>query len=123
MQDLTRIVENRVKDAIAKTCMALGIPKTDVYYCIGGFGAVGPLVATNPETNEQAFMGFQPLWNLQIGLRSVLLGQDPIVGGLPIPTVFPGQAEIEFVVARLLEELQQMRDAQNNVSNLEVGRK
>jgi hypothetical protein len=37
--------------------------------------------------------------------------------------VFPGQAEIEFVVARLLEELQQMRDAQNNVSNLEVGRK
>ena len=123
MQDLTRIVENRVKDAIAKTSMTLGIPKSDVYYAIGGFGQVGPLVATNPETNEQAFMGFQPMWNLQIGLRSVLLGQDPLIGGLPIPGIFPSQQELEFVVARLLEELQQMRDTQNNVSNLEIGRK
>lgn len=123
MQDLTRIIENRVKDAIAKSCMALGIPKGDVYYGIGGFGTVGPLVATNPENGEQAFMGFQPLWNLQIGLRSVLLGQEPIIGGLPIPSIFPTAQEVEFVVARLLEELQQMRDAQNVVPKLEAGRK
>jgi hypothetical protein len=103
--------------------MALGIPKGDVYYGIGGFGTVGPLVATNPENGEQAFMGFQPLWNLQIGLRSVLLGQEPIIGGLPIPSIFPTAQEVEFVVARLLEELQQMRDAQNVVPKLEAGRK
>lgn len=123
MKDLTKIVENRVKDAIAKACMALGIPKTDVYYGIGGFGAVGPLVATNPETGEQAFIGFKPLWNLQIGLRSVLLGQEPIVGGLPIPSIFPSAVELDFVVARLLEELQQMRDDQNAVPKLELGHK
>jgi hypothetical protein len=120
MQDLNKVVENRIKDAIATNCMRLGIPKSDVYYGIGGNGAIGPLVATNPETNEQAFMGFQPIWNIQIGLRSVLLKQDPLVGGLPIPSVFPAAQEIEFVVARLLEELQQMRDNQNTVPKLEV---
>lgn len=123
MQDLNKVVEDRVKNAIAKTCMALGISKNDVYYGIGGNGAIGPLVANNSETGEQAFMGFQPIWNLQLGLRSILLGkgQEPLVGGLPIPTVFPSQQEIEFVVARLLEELQKMRDNQNTVPKLEVG--
>lgn len=123
MQDLTKIVENRVRDAIAKTCMTLGIPKSDVYYGIGGNGQVGPLVAVNPETGEQAFIGFKPIWNLQLGLKSILVGQEPIVGGIPLPTVWPTQQEIEFVVNTLLPQLQQMRDQQNDVSKLEIGRK
>jgi len=123
LQDLNKLVENRLRDAIATTCMTLGIPKSDVYYSIGGNGQVGPLVATNPETGEQAFMGFQPMWHIQLGLKSVLVGQDPIVGGLPIPTVWPSQQEIEFLVSTLLGQLQQMRDSQNDLSNLEIGRK
>jgi hypothetical protein len=122
LQDLNKLMENRVKNAIAQTCMKRGIAKTEVYYCIGGHGMVGPLVATNPETGEQAVIGFKPLWNLQLGLRSTLIGQEPIIGGLPIPSVFPTADEIEFVVDRLLGELQQMRDKQNTVPKLEVGR-
>jgi hypothetical protein len=120
VQDLNKVIENRVKDAIATNCMKLGISKSDVYYGIGGNGMVGPLVAHNPETGEEAVLGFKPLWNLQLGLQSVLLGKEPIVAGLPIPSVFPTMREIEFVVGRLLEELQQMRDNQNTVPRLEV---
>ena len=120
MKDLVKIVENRVKDSIAQTCMKLGIDKSEVYYGIGGFGQVAPLVATDPTNGEQAFMGFKPMWNLQLGLRSTLLGQEPIIGGLPIPGIFPSQAELQFVIDMLLEQLQQMRDAQNEVPKLEV---
>jgi hypothetical protein len=120
LQDLEKVIENRVKDSIAKACMKLGISKSDAYYGIGGNGAVLPLVANDPETGEQAFAGFKPIWNIQVGLRSILLGQEPIVGGLPIPSVFPTQQEIEFVVTMLLTQLQKMRDEQDAVPKLEV---
>jgi hypothetical protein len=122
LQDLNKLVENRVKDAIAQICIKRGIAKTEVYYGIGGHGMIGPLVAKNPATGEQAVIGFKPLWNLQLGLRSTLIGKEPIIGGLPIPSMFPTADEIEFVVDRLLGELQEMRDKQNTVPKLEVGR-
>ena len=102
--------------------MKLGVDKNEVYYCIGGFGMVGPLIAQNPQTGEQAIVGFKPIWQISIGVRTVLVGQEPIVGGLPIPNVLPTIAEIEIAVTRLLSEVQQMRDQQNSVSRLEVGK-
>jgi hypothetical protein len=120
LKDLAKIMENRVKDSIAQASMKLGIDKSEVYYTVGGLGAVLPLVATNPENGEQAFMGFQPMWTLQLGLRSINLGEDPIIGGLPIPGIFPSQPEIQFAIDMLLEQLQQMRDAQNVIPKLEV---
>lgn len=122
MQNLSKLIENRVKDAIAKASMKLGIDKNEVYYSIGGNGMVGPLVMQNPQTGEQAIAGFKPLWQIQIGIRTVLVGQEPIVGGLPIPSVLPTMPEIEFVVTRLLTEVQQIRDQQNSVPKLEVGK-
>ena len=122
MQNLSKLIENRVKDAIAKASMKLGIDKNEVYYGIGGFGMVGPLIAQNPQTGEQAIVGFKPIWQISIGIRTVLVGQEPIVGGLPIPSVLPTMAEIEVAVTRLLSEVQQIRDQQNSVSRLEVGK-
>lgn len=123
MKDLNKIIENRVKDTIAKACLRLGIDKADVYYGIGGFGMVGPIVGQHPQTGEEAILGFKPLWQIQLGLRSPLVGQDPIVGGLPIPSVFPQMSEIEFVVNRLLGELQQIKDGQNQVPKLEIAKR
>ena len=122
MQDLNKLVENRVKDAIAKATMKLGIAKSEVYYGVGGFGMVGPLIGRNPDTGQEVIMGFKPIWQIQIGIRTVLVGQEPIVGGLPIPSVLPTMAEIEVAVTRLLSEVQQIRDQQNSVSRLEVGK-
>ena len=122
MQDLNKLVENRVKDAIAKASMKLGIDKNEVYYGVGGFGMVGPLIGRNPQTGGEVVMGFRPIWQIQIGIRTVLVGQEPIVGGLPIPSVLPTMAEIEVAVTRLLSEVQQIRDQQNSVPKLEVGK-
>lgn len=109
-----------MKDAIAKGCLRLGINKNEAFYCVGGHGMIGPLIGQNPQTGEQAILGFQPIWQISVGLRSTLLGQEPLVGGLPIPSVLPTVAEIEFVVNRLLGEVQQLRDSQNSATKLEV---
>jgi hypothetical protein len=112
LQDLNKLIENRVKDAIAKACLRLGMDKSQVYYGIGGNGMVGPLIAENPQTGEKAVLGMEPIWQISVGVRTGLVGQEPIVGSLPIPSVFPTAAEIDFVVNRLLGELQQIKDQQ-----------
>ena len=120
MQDLNKLIENRLKDAIAKASLRLGLDKSQVYYGIGGNGMIGPLVGRNPQTGEEAILGFQPIWQISIGIRTGLVGQEPIVGGLPIPNAFPTVAEIEFVVNRLLTELRQIKDQQSAMPKLEV---
>lgn len=120
MQDLNKLIENRVKDAIAKASLRLGVDKSQVYYGVGGHGMIGPLVGENPQTGEQAIMGFKPLWQISIGIRTGLVGQEPVVGSLPIPSVFPTVAEIEFVINRLLAELRQIKDEQSAIPKLEV---
>jgi hypothetical protein len=112
LQDLNKLIENRVKDAVAKASIRLGVDKNQVYYGIGGNGMVAPLIAENPQTGEKAILGFEPIWQISLGIRTGLAGQEPIVGSLPIPSVFPTMAEIEFVVNRLMTELQEIKDKQ-----------
>ena len=122
MQDLNKLIENRVKDAIAKASLRLGLDKSQIYYGIGGNGMIGPLMGRNPQTGEEAILGFQPIWQLSLGIRTGLVGQEPVIGSLPIPNVFPTVGEIEFVVNRLLTELRQIKDEQSATPTLEVGK-
>jgi hypothetical protein len=113
VKDLISIVENRVKDSVAKACMAMGINKNETYYLVGGHGAVGPLIATNQETGEQAIMGFQPLWVIGFGLRNTGIGLEPIVGSRPVVGVFPPATDIEPVVFQLVAEVQELKIQQD----------
>lgn len=111
MKDLSKQVENDVKDSIAQNCLKLGINKDEVYYCVGGHGVIGPQIITNPDTGEQAIIGWAPSWMLAIGLRIALLGKKPVTGSLPVFGVIPTREDIDKVIFRLLGEMDQKRTA------------
>ena len=112
MQDLAKRVENDVKMAIAEACTALGIDKNEVSWYVGGGGVISPQVVRNPETGEQAIAGFAPTWMVGIGLRSLLLGREPVVGSLPIHDVMPTAPAIKQVVFKVMSDVDTIRREQ-----------
>lgn len=111
MKDLSKQVENDVKDSISQNCLKLGINKDDAYYIIGGHGVIAPQIVNDPQTGAQGIAGFAPSWQITIGLRNHLLGQKPVAGSLPIFGVIPDRSDIDQVVTRLLGEMDAGRQA------------
>ena len=111
MQDLSRRVENDVKMSIAEACTAMGIDKSEVSFCVGGGGVIGPQVVRHPETGEQAIAGFAPTWMITIALRSLLLGigREPVAGSLPVFDVLPTAKAIKPVVFKLMQDVDTIR--------------
>lgn len=114
MIDLTKRVENDVKDCLAKACQAQGIDKSEVGVTVGGGGVVAPQVIVNPETGERGVVGFAPTWQITISVRHRLLGHEPVAGSLPVYDVLPTRAMIEPVVMRLLSDVVRIREQQFN---------
>ena len=112
MIDLSRQVENTVKDALARACQAQGIDKSEVGYAVGGGGALAPVMVRNRETGETAIADFAPTWQITVSVRSRLLGREPVAGSRPVHDVLPTRAEVEPVVSKLLSDMVMIREQQ-----------
>ena len=107
MIDIAKRIENTFKDGLTQACVANGIDaKTEAGYAIGGGGSVSPMVANGE------LQGFGPTWVFTVSLRSLLLGQDPIAGSLPIHDVLPTDAQIRLTAQRLVNDVDTARQAQ-----------
>ena len=107
MRDHNAHILNEFKNRVAEACTARGIDhKSEAGFSIGGGGAVSPMV-TNGE-----LAGFGPTWMFTVSLRSLLLGQEPIAGSLPIHDVLPSDEAIKATAYRLVNDVDVARDAQ-----------
>lgn len=107
MRDITARITDTYKNAIAQECTKRGIDhKTEAAYAVGGGGAISPMVVNGE------LQGFGPTWMFTFELRHTLLGQPPISGSLPVHDVVPNDAAIQGTAARLVTEVEQVRQAQ-----------
>jgi hypothetical protein len=106
MIDIAKRIENTFKDAVTQACMAQGIDaKSEAGWCVGGGGVISPMVSGGE------LQGFGPTWFFTLSLRSLLLGQEPVAGSLPIHDVLPTDAQIRLTAQRLVADVQTARKA------------
>lgn len=108
MKNLATHIETVVRDELAAKARALGIPKEDVGFALGGYGSVGVLVTKNGQA------GFGPTWSLLVTLRSKLIGYGPVGIAQPVSGVLPGDDDFRLVASALLESVNADREAQFN---------
>lgn len=121
MNDITRQVENLVKDALARACQAQGIDKSEVGWGVGGGGVVAPQMVRDPNTGESGIVGFAPCWVVMVSVRHRLIGSEPVCGSLPIYDVLPTKGQIDPVVAKILGDVVQIREQQFQGANGQAG--
>jgi len=108
VRDIRTRIENTFKDAVATACIAQGIDhKTEAGWAVGGGGNVGPVIEQG-----KGIMAFAPTWTFTLELRSLLLGQTPVGGSLPIHDVVPGDDDIRKIATRLVADVDAARKAQ-----------
>jgi len=108
LQDYRKNLENNVKELIAEACMSMGINKNEAGFCIGGGGVVAPVIINHPEQGPM-IADFAPTWQIAIGLRSLLLGKQPIIKSLPVLGVLPDREDLKPIVYRLVSECDKSR--------------
>ena len=107
MKDLEAHIVNEFKNALAAECSAHGIDhKSEAGYSVGGGGGIAPIVI------QGELQGFGPTWMFTFSLRSLLLGQQPIAGSLPIHDVLPSNEAIKGTAKRLVADVETARQAQ-----------
>src|SRR3954451_7524615 len=107
MRDHTAHIVDVFKNALAAECTANGIDhKSEAGYWVGGGGAVTPMVLNGE------LQGFGPTWMFGFSLRSLLIGQEPVAGALPIHNVLPSDGEIKAMTKRLVTDISNARTMQ-----------
>jgi hypothetical protein len=107
MKDTQKRITATFRGAIAENCTALGIDHdSEASIWVGGGGCVSPMVINGE------LQGFGPTWMFGLELRSLLLGQDPVAGALPIHDVLPNDAAIKATAKRLVHDVEAARQAQ-----------
>lgn len=107
MRDIERHIAATFRGAIAENCTKLGIDhESEAGFWVGGGGAIAPMVI------KGELQGFGPTWMFGFSLRSLLLGQDPIAGALPIHDILPSDASINATTRRLVADVEAARQAQ-----------
>jgi hypothetical protein len=107
MRDIERHIAAIFRGAIAVNCTKLGIDhESEAGFWVGGGGAIAPMVI------QGELQGFGPTWMFGLSLRSLLLGQEPIAGALPIHDIFPTDEAIENTTKRLVNDVETARQAQ-----------
>lgn len=107
MRDITAHIVDTFKNALAVECTANGIDhRLETGYAVGGGGAISPMVINGELT------GFGPTWVFTFSLRSLLLGNQPVAGSLPIHDVLPSDEAIKGTAKRLVNDVNTARNAQ-----------
>ena len=106
MNDLNARFTDVFKNALLAELAKAGIHKGEAGWSIGGGGIVAPMILNGE------LAGFGPTWMFTLSLRSLLLGQNPIAGSLPIHDVLPSEAEIKNVAKRLVTDVEAARQLQ-----------